>query len=178
MSEVLEKVREFFREKWEVALPKKQEIFKGHFEGVLKHALKLAEEGNADKEIIEIAVWFHDISTLGGEYEEHHIKSAEIAEEFLLGIGYPKDKIKAVKHCILVHRGSRPGEVKTKEAQILKDADAMDHFDYFSNRGYKSKVYKTNEALLGKLERTYAKLSPKGKVAMKDKFEKAKEELG
>ena len=33
--------------------------------------------------------------------EEHHIIGASIAEEFLIKVGYPKDKIDLVKKCIL-----------------------------------------------------------------------------
>ncbi len=174
MEEILEQVRNFFKEEWDKASENEHKNFKGHFEGVLKYAKMLGEKEDADMEIVEISILLHDMSSVRGDYEDHHIKSAKIAEELLLKLNYPKEKIEQVKHCILAHRGSMNIKRETKEAQILADADAMCHFDEIDAL---LNAYKTKEAVLEKLGRSYNKLSEEAKPLVKDKLEKAREEL-
>ena len=83
MVKIIEQVKKFFKEEWENASPEVNRAFKGHFKAVLKYALMLAEKENADKEIVEISAWLHDISSIRGDYEDHHVKGAKIAEELL-----------------------------------------------------------------------------------------------
>jgi len=174
MTDVLEQVRNFFKEEWDKASENAHKNFKGHFDGVLKYAKMLGEKEDVDMEIVEISILLHDMSSVRGDYEYHHIKSAKIAEELLLKLNYPKEKIEQVKHCIFAHRGSMNIKRETKEAQILADADAMCHFDEI---GALLNAYKTKEAVLAKLERSYNKLSEQAKPLIKDKLEKIREDL-
>lgn len=171
---ILEQVKKFFKKEWEQASPKVHRNFKGHFKAVLKYSKQLAEKENANKEIVEISVLLHDISSIRGEYKDHHIKGAKIAEEFLSSLNYSQEKINQVKHCILNHRGSEPGKIETKEAQILVDADAMAHFDEIKPL---FGAYKTNKEVLKKLERSYNKLSSESKEIIKPRLEKARKDL-
>lgn len=52
-----------------------------HTEAVVKNGALLAEKYGADKEIVMVAAWLHDIASItdGSLYEEHHIYGAEMA---------------------------------------------------------------------------------------------------
>lgn len=56
-----------------------------HIESVVQNAALLSEEFSADKEIVIIASWLHDIASVTdySMYEEHHIYGARIAGELL-----------------------------------------------------------------------------------------------
>ncbi len=103
--------------------------FPFHFVPTVKHAKVLADKLNADKEIILIAAWLHDIGSIIHGRKDHHITGANIAEQKLLDLGYPKEKIELVKKCIINHRGSRSDKRETIEEQIVAEADAMSNFD-------------------------------------------------
>ncbi len=105
-----------------------------HIESVVKNAELLAEKYGADKEVMVIAAWLHDIASVTDYslYEEHHIRGAEIAEEILGRFGYDIDKTKLVKSCIKNHRGSVRSACEApvgKEEICVADADAISHFD-------------------------------------------------
>jgi len=111
-------------------------FFKYHIKLVVKYALKLAKIKGADKEIVEIAAWLHDISWTEnsklGKLNKHHIDSAKIAEKILRKLNYPEDKTKKVIECILCHRGIiKEFKPKSLEAKILRNATAMAHLETF-----------------------------------------------
>ena len=174
-NEIIQKAKEFVKENYNKAIPRTQEGLKGHFETVEKYALELCErEEDIDREIVMLAAWLHDIGTIMGDYENHHISGARIAGKFLEDLNYPADRIERVKHCILVHRGSKAGKPETREAQILINADAMTHFDETES------LIKTDggkEKVLEKLERSYNKLSEDIKPLMKQKLEEFRKRL-
>lgn len=148
-----------------------------HLNSVAKNAVELAEKLNADKEVVEIAAWFHDIGVIMHGKENHHITGAEIAENKLFGWGCPKDKIEKVKHCILAHRASQNIPRETIEARILADADSMAHFDEVKNLvkaalilGGASNEEKANQRVKEKLIRSWNRLSPEGKKFVEIKY--------
>jgi uncharacterized protein len=98
-----------------------------HVTPVLDNAMRLAKMLNADKKVVEISVYLHDIARLKGK-PNHEIEGAKMAEKILSKLGYPKPFIEKVRYCILNHRSSFK-ECKTLEAKILNSADAMAHFD-------------------------------------------------
>ncbi|MFH1801755.1 MAG: HD domain-containing protein [archaeon] len=106
--------------------------YSDHFIPMVNYAKKLAEKLNADVEIVELAGWLHDISSIICGRENHHITGAEIAEKKLKELNYPEEKIKKVKKCILNHRGSVNNFKKSIEEQIIADADAMSAYDDIS----------------------------------------------
>ena len=79
-----------------------------HIEAVVKNGGILAERYNADREIVTIAAWLHDIASVTDYnlYEQHHIHGAEIARDLLTGLCYDPEKISRVEMCIRNHRGS------------------------------------------------------------------------
>jgi len=58
-------------------------IYNHHFISMVKYAKMLAKETGADEEIVEIAAWLHDIGSILGDYENHHLSGAEHAERLL-----------------------------------------------------------------------------------------------
>ena len=174
MNSITKQVKEYVKKAFENPDANFKGAYENHFIYVVKYALQLAEKENADKEIVEIAAWLHDIGSIKGYYKNHHNVSAKIAEQLLEKLNYPKEKIGQVKYCILTHRGSVPMKKETKEAQILAAADVLAHFDDIDGL---IKIYKTNKEVLAKLERGYNKLSDDAKLLVKDKLEKAREEL-
>jgi len=102
-----------------------------HIESVVKNGEILAEKYNADKEIVMIAAWLHDIASVTDYalYEEHHIHGARIAYEILSKLSYDESKISIVQNCIQNHRGSVYLNKNNVEELCVADADAISHFE-------------------------------------------------
>ena len=153
-----------------------------HIKIVYELAKKYAVEYGADLEIVAIAALLHDIASVTDVKftEEHHIIGADIAEQLLLTENYPNERIYLIKKCILNHRGSRLVDKTTPEEICIADSDAMAHF--YSIPSLLSMVYKEKEMsidegskyVMAKLDRSYNKMSDKGKVLVKVQYESAK----
>lgn len=90
----------------------------------------LAKEEKADTEKNVIAALFHDVSHFASkDYRKHGEKSAEIARDFMLKAGFPKDFAEDVSYAVKSHVGER--NPKTVQAKILQDADTLDRFGHF-----------------------------------------------
>ena len=150
-----------------------------HIEAVVKNGEILADKFGADKEVVVIASWLHDIASITDYslYEMHHIHGAKIAEDILNKFNYDKDKLELVKECIRNHRGSIKNEKLTIEEQCVADADAISHFDSISSLLYLAYVKKGlniedgTEFVRNKLKRSYEKLSENSKEFYKEKYE-------
>lgn len=99
-----------------------------HAERVLRLSMRILEKEGGDSEILAAAALLHDI---GMKYEiaedfDHAEKSAELAEQILLKIGFPKEKIPEVVDIIRIHRFSRGIRALSLEVKILQDADRLD----------------------------------------------------
>lgn len=105
------------------------EPFIFHFIPVVKYAEELADELGADREVVAIASWLHDIGSVVYGRKDHHITGAKIAEDKLKELNYPLEKIELVKRCILNHRGSQKNNPESIEERIVSDADALSNFD-------------------------------------------------
>jgi uncharacterized protein len=129
-SRIIQEIKEFTRSECEKPTSKYGSgPFEDHFVPMVKYAKQLAREYKADVEIVELAGWLHDMGSIIYGRNNHHLTSAKIAEQKLTELGYPKDKIKRVKECILTHRGSQSIKPKTIEAQIIIEADALSAFN-------------------------------------------------
>ena len=93
--------------------------------------LILAEKYGADKEVVLIAAWLHDIASITDYslYDLHHIHGAEMAYSILKEYRYDSQKIRMVQECIKNHRGSVNLEKNSLEELCVADADAISHFD-------------------------------------------------
>ncbi|MHB8904101.1 MAG: HD domain-containing protein [Patescibacteria group bacterium] len=105
------------------------EPFIFHFIPVVQYVERLADELGADKEVLLLAAWLHDIGSIIYGREDHHITGAKIAENKLKELNYPSEKIELVKLCILNHRGSKNNIRGSLEEQILAEADVLSNFD-------------------------------------------------
>ena len=155
------------------------DIYYDHVRYVVRNALNLAKKQNADMEIVELGALLHDIAIIleEGEVEDHHINGAKIAEEMLLKYHYPMDKIERVKQCVLNHRGMSEFPRKTKEEEIVADADVISHFDFipslYSNAFHQLglNVIEGTVFVKKKLEKDYSKLSPNTKELLKERYQ-------
>lgn len=153
-----------------------------HIKIVYELAKKHADDYGADKEIVSLAALLHDVASVTDVSftENHHIIGAEIAEELLKKEKYPKKKIELVKKCILNHRGSKLVEKTSPEEICVADSDAMAHF--YSVPSLLSMVYREKKMsidegskfVMEKLERSYNKMSDKGKELVKKQYLSAK----
>lgn len=147
-----------------------------HIRSVVKYAAVLTQKRQADEEIVEISAWLHDMGSILGDTENHHISSGVYAEELLKKYNYPQDKIDAIKHCILAHRGSQNIKRETVEAECLADADAMSHFDSVAGLFRLALVTKqmseaeAKEFVYNKLIRSWNKLTPDARDIIKNKY--------
>lgn len=153
-----------------------------HIKVVYELAKQHAKDYNADKEVVALAALLHDIASVtdASFTEEHHTIGAQIAEGLLLKEKYPQEKIELVKKCILNHRGSRLVDKNSPEEICIADSDAMAHF--YSIPSLLSMVYKEknlsidagSKFVMDKLNRSYNKMSDKGKELVKIQYESAK----
>jgi uncharacterized protein len=102
-----------------------------HVERVWNLCRRIGSEEGADLEVLEIAVYLHDLGraqeTASGGRVCHAREGARLALELLREKGLPEETIQAVVHCIESHR-FRAGAVgpQTLEARVLFDADKLD----------------------------------------------------
>ncbi len=104
--------------------------YKYHIESVVRHALHLADMLHADKEVVELAAYLHDIGRQkekGDEY--HHLLGERYAREILIEHNVPTETINRVCLCIRRHRASKEDLPQTLEEEIIANADAMSHFE-------------------------------------------------
>lgn len=153
-----------------------------HIELVYKIAVEICDKYNADYEIVALAALLHDIASITNkEYtEEHHTIGADIAENLLKEYGLEENKIELIRKCILNHRGSRVASKISPEEICVADSDAMAHFYSVSSllkMVYVEKNMSIDEGssfILEKLERSYNKLSNKGKEIINNHYQAAK----
>ncbi len=163
--DIVRKVRRFVEE--ECRKPSSKygyEPFEHHFKPMVGYAEKLAEELGADREVVLVASWLHDIGSIVHGREDHHLTGKVIAEDKLRDFGYPEDKIELVKRCIENHRGSQDNSRGTLEEKIVAEADALSNFDNISGIFKAALVYEGKDqreagfSVLSKLERKWRKL--------------------
>jgi len=163
--------------------------FKYHIKSVVKNALLLANKLKADKEVVEMAAYLHDISRSRFlerddvekfvRKNEHHILGAEESKKILKEHGYGDEFAEKVAHCVLAHRGRQGPEPETLEAEIIACADAMAHFDMFLGlvpvfiKTNKGSFEKAIDELEGKMQRNWNKklTLPEAKKISKEKYE-------
>ena len=95
-----------------------------HTDYVHRKATKFAENedvSDEQMEILELAVYFHDLGYTEGT-EGHEERSAEEAQTFLEGHGYPAEKIEEVKNLILKTELNFDDDFTLLEG-IIADAD-------------------------------------------------------
>ncbi|MGD0753842.1 MAG: HD domain-containing protein [Bacteroidales bacterium] len=102
-------------------------FFNEHVLIVADYCNQLSRLLTADNEIVCISAYLHDVSAILDfkTLATHNINSSEIAESFLMKIGYPDDKVVRIKQCIMNHTTPiRIGE-RAIEDVVLSNADAI-----------------------------------------------------
>lgn len=106
-------------------------FYDGHLMEVEKAAKRLLLKlPKANKDIVMLSVWLHDLQRVRGIKGDHQKVGATEAEKVLKEFSYDDESIMLVKEAILTHSCSNKMP-KTLEAKILATADAMSH--YYSN---------------------------------------------
>lgn len=154
-----------------------------HGEPVVKYSLKLAEVCKADKDVCEIAALLHDVGRWRHGGEDHHLTGSTEAEKILSELGFNKEFVVKVRHCIESHRCNNGNVPNTIEAKIISSADTMAHLDNIPFLFFavfacsKRNPKEAHEWLYQKiLVRGWDKkmLVPEAKEIMKDKYEALK----
>jgi HD superfamily phosphodiesterase len=100
-----------------------------HLLGVEKCAKQLLNElPGADKEIVMLGVWLHDLQRIRGLKGDHAKIGAREAAKVLQQLKYGDDTVKKVKNIVLVHSCDGKLLPKTLEEKILATADAMSNY--------------------------------------------------
>lgn len=157
-----------------------------HIEAVVKNGELLAERYGADKEIVIIAAWLHDIASVTDYslYEKHHIHGAAMAYEILRKFDYEEEKIARVQACIRNHRGSLCLRRTSPEELCVADADAIAHFDsapsllYMAYVKKKMDIEEGKEFVKNKLTRSFCKLSSDSRQFYQTKYQQVMSTLG
>lgn len=133
---------------------KDPKLWENHIQLTRKYALELAEIEGADKQVLEIAVLFHD----AGKYkdkENHNILSYEIAKKFLENADLPKKDL--ILKCILKHRSKFSSEDNEIEVKVIQSADALGTLFDEEWQEY-CREHKSKEELLKKYDKTFNKI--------------------
>lgn len=87
----------------------------------------LAKARGADREIVALSAWLHDIAAVEdyASVARHHILGGERAAEILSAQGYPTERIAAVRQCILTHSAPLKLSQGTAEEVCISNADAV-----------------------------------------------------
>jgi len=99
-----------------------------HIAEVVAYGKQLAMHTGVDEEIITLAAYLHDISRPTMGPEEHNIKSAEMAREWLGQRGYPAERIERIAAAIIAHMRPVAGPEREQvpiEGRVLYDADKI-----------------------------------------------------
>ncbi len=181
-ANIIKKVRDFVEKECEKPTSKYgYDVYKCHLVPMVKYAEELSDELGADKEVVILAGWLHDVGAIIEGRENHHITGAAIAERKLKELNYPIEKIELVKKCILNHRGSMQNNRESLEEKIIAEADTISNFDYSIPGIFKASfVYEdlsqeeARQAVVRKLKNKYAQLHfKKSKELAKPKYDAA-----
>jgi predicted metal-dependent HD superfamily phosphohydrolase len=95
-----------------------------HTREVAENTKMLADHYQLDDHaffIVCAAAWFHDTGQLIKHGEGHEQRGAELAQEYLHGVGISEEDIAAIKKCILAT--TMPQQPETLSEKIIGDAD-------------------------------------------------------
>ena len=133
----------------------------------------------ADKEIVLLAVWLHDV----GHYPipskiDHAVRSEKRAKQFLKKENYDEKKMEKVLHCIRAHR-CRDVMPETFEAKLIAFIDSASHMTDKETYVDMVRAYKNVTVVLEKLERDFRDMGhfPEQKKKFKYLYESWKQLL-
>ena len=133
----------------------------------------------ANREVVLLAVWLHDIGHYPINEIDHAIKSESFSREFLTQEKMSPEIIQQVAHCIRSHR-CRDVLPATIEAKIVAFCDSASHMtDSIYLDMFKSKTADEKYKVFEKIDRDFRDLSyfPEIKEQMKELYDSWKELL-
>jgi metal-dependent HD superfamily phosphatase/phosphodiesterase len=80
----------------------------------------------ADREIVKLSVWLHDIGHYPIDETDHAIKGEKVAREFLEKEGFTGERLEKVLHCVRAHR-CKDVMPETLEAKLVACIDSASH---------------------------------------------------
>lgn len=130
MSDIIQKAKEYFLKTIDEA-PVDRWQLKIHVPEAEKWAnIVLKKYPEADREVVILSVWLHDVAHYEGDWNiDHAVKGEKKTREFLTKINYPKDKIEQVCHCVRSHR-SRDVMPESIDAKLVALIDSLSHLTY------------------------------------------------
>jgi HD superfamily phosphodiesterase len=155
MEDIIKKCEEFVNDHFKKNIHSEYTFHSlAHTQRTVKNALKFCKANSlskTDQEIVILAAWLHD-SGISDSYEQHEVKSIEIAKHFLESQNYPAERIEKVTACIFSTKPERRSENLLEK--ILHDANYI-HIgkkSYFKRNKELYKEYKNilNETLSNK----------------------------
>ncbi len=160
-------------------------FFDQHLLVVLDYAGRLAGYYGADKGIVSLSAYLHDISAVldFSSVSSHDTAGAGLAKNILADLNCPQEKIEAVCACILSHSSPVTPGNGTLEEVCISNADAVSQitnpaywlYFAFNIRGCSFK--EGREWLLGRIEGNWVKLVEPAKELIGDKYLLAREFL-
>jgi uncharacterized protein len=158
-------------------LRKLRYIYQYHIKPAVKIGKELSKEYGADKMIVELALWLHDLERFQEDKkDEHHLLSANYAKKVLELLGCKRDIIEAVKYCILTHRGSINLTRNNIEAEIVASADGIVNIKYVAllyHFAFKKKNLEFNQGLRKiklKIDQSYEKIFESAKQKIEKEY--------
>jgi len=159
--------------------PKRAWVIDSHLLVVEKFVNQLCDlYKKADREIVLLGVWFHDIGRIRKRNKDHDLYGAKEAKKILSQYNLPKEKIKLVYEACRAHccKNIKP---KSLEAKILATADAMSHLTngfylrLFFEKRFGENFEDNKKTVLKKLERDFNDkiLLPKAKKIIEPLYE-------
>ncbi len=100
-----------------------------HVKRVVSSAKKLAEQEQADLNVVIPAAWLHDCVSFPKSHPDNNrasILAAEKALALLRQLGYPEQYFADIAHAIEAHSYSANIATKSLEAEVVQDADRLD----------------------------------------------------
>ncbi|MDD4333250.1 MAG: HD domain-containing protein [Patescibacteria group bacterium] len=107
-----------------------------HQKEVVRCAEELLKMYKADKQIVIVACWLHDISKYQVKnkldtkkaHATHHFDSYEFSKKFLAKYKISQVEKDKICNCVLRHRNEAPYRARSTEEKIVAVADTLSHF--------------------------------------------------
>lgn len=112
-------------------------FFAFHIKEVVAAAEDLLKEyPKADKDVVILACWLHDLGHLRARTlaevdavkPDHHIVGADMAMVILKEYNLPANTLEKIRKCVLAHRAKDSYQPETIEEKIVAVADTLSHF--------------------------------------------------
>src|SRR5450631_2553660 len=100
-----------------------------HVSRNFSRARQILEKESAKVEITLAGVILHDIGYFYGNLQGHAHMGAERCQGLLVGLGYEREEVEGIRHCIVAHDPASGVLPETIEAKIVYDADMLDKAD-------------------------------------------------